>query len=431
VSGFFWSSVGQAFVYLANAGNDFHASIMIVSNIDPNQITKVQLYNLQDEELIGEKFSKLPEKQGYQVYDKRITYEVGQQIHSERVAVHIYTKEIGNSRPALAGVIVNNRTTFISYLRADQEIATPTGTAKNDGFASAVGWTDNVDYWFTLVVNHDLDQKVTEIDLHAPAASNTNNDAIISFTLLNQAAKVFNLKVNSTVYYWLSNHLGYVNIHTTKNTAGALRGQLIPLTSRRIAVPTFPNGATFTIGGVTTTELPDGSVINGAVGLNLKLGGAKNLTGNATDPRVAEFLPNFATKSFDNDFRYALPVTIKNKHALRSATVYIKAAAEVADNNKFNIGVLNLAEGGTFTSLFAIPGTGRRNFSTFLINLDGADFPTYLGPGGLFVVIQGTGLSGSPLYVDQLFVAYYVSNAYANNILKAIFYKGSSAEFEN
>jgi len=156
----------------------------------------------------------------------------------------------------------------------------------------------------------------------------------------------------------------------------------------------------------------------------------KNLTGNATDSRVAEFRPNFSTKTFDNDFRYQLPVTIKNRHTVRSVAVVISAAAEVVDSGKFNFGLLNLNE-LTVTNFAAIPGTGRRAFSTFAINLDTSFLPTYLGPGGIFVNIQGTGLSGEPLYVDSLYVVYFISNAYANNILKAIFYKGSSAELEN
>jgi hypothetical protein len=419
--------VGQAFCYLSTSGNEFHVSILVVSNIDPNQITKVQLYNVEDEELIGEKFTKL--KDGYQAYDKRISYNLGANINTEKIAVNIYTKEVGASRPAISGVIVNNRTTFLTYLRADQEVTTPSGTAKNDGFASAIAWTnDAVNYFVSIVVNHDLDQKVSAIHLHAPAASNTNNNPVITFpSLLTNAAKVINFPINASVYYWMTNHLSYVNIHTTKNVNGALRGQLIPTTTPRIKTPTFPNKATVTSGAETTTSLPDGSTIIGDVGFNLRSGGAKNLTGNATDSRVAEFRYNGSSKSFDNDFRFALPVTIKNRYSLRSAAVVFTAASEVSDSGKFALGLLDLNDIAV-VNFATIPGTGRRNFTTYQINIDADQFPRYLGPGGLFVNVKGTGLTGAGLFVDRFYVSFSVVNAYANNILKSIFYKGSSAE---
>jgi hypothetical protein len=328
----------------------------------------------------------------------------------------------------LSGIIVNNRTTFIAYLTADQEVTTPTGTSKNDGFASAIAWTpDSVNYFVSIIVNHDLDQTVTAIHLHAPAASNTNNAPIITFpTLPQNAGKVLNFPVNTSVIYWMANHLSYINVHTSKNTGGALRGQLIPTTTPRIRVPSFPNKATVNVNGVPTTFLPDGSIIVGDVGASLKAGGAKNLTGNATDDRVAVFKFNKTTSSFDNDFRFPLPVTIKNKFSLRSATIVVTAAAEVSDNVKFNVGLLDLNE-QTIVNFIAIPGTGRRTFATFQLNIDADSFPQYLGPGGLFATIQGTGLLGEGLFIDRFYVTYYVVNAYANNVLKAIFYKGSSA----
>jgi hypothetical protein len=419
--------VGQAFTYLSTSGKDFHVSILVVSNIDPNQITKVQLYNVVDKELVGEKFTKLDI--GYQVYDKRIGFNLGEYMNTEKIAVNIYTKEIGSDRPAISGIIVNNRTTFIAYLTADQEVTTPTGTSKNDGFATAIVWSpDFTNYLVSIVVNHDLDQTVTAIHLHAPAASNTNNAAIVNFpSLLQNAGKVLNFPINQSVYNWMSHHLSYVNIHTSKNTAGALRGQLIPTTTPRTKVPTFPNKATINVGGTATTFLPDGSTIVGDVGFSLKSGGARNLTGNATDVRVANFKFNATSASFDNDFRFALPVTIKNKYSLRGAVLYFTSAAEVADNQKYNLGLLDLNE-QTVVNFAALPGTGRRAFTTFRINIDADAFPQYLGPGGIFATIQGTGLTGPGLYVDRFYVNYYVVNAYANNILKAIFYRGSPAE---
>jgi len=273
-----------------------------------------------------------------------------------------------------------------------------------------------------IVVNHDVDQKVTEIHLHAPAASNTNGFVVYDFPsfLGTNAAKALNIQINATVYYWLNSHLGYINIHTTKNTAGALRGQVIPTTSSRIKVPTFPNLAS--ANGIT--GLPDGSFISGDVGINLQQGGARNLTGNATDPRVAVFIP--ANNTFNNDFRFVLPVTIKNRHQIRAASVFLSAAAETVDNAKFNFGLFNLATQVTDTS-HPVTGTGRRNFQTYRIDLDADQFPNYLGPGGLFVNINGASLVDN-LYVDELFVIYYVNSAYGNNILKSVFYKGSDAQ---
>jgi hypothetical protein len=211
-----------------------------------------------------------------------------------------------------------------------------------------------------------------------------------------------------------------------KNPSGALRGQLIPTTTPRVRTPTFPNRATVDVAGSINTFLPDGGVIIGDVGAALRAGGARNLTGNTTDDRVAEFRYNFTTKSFDNDFRFALPVTIKNRFSLRGATFILTAAAEVADNQKFSVGLLDLND-LTPVSFVTIPGTGRRTFTTYQINIDADLFPQYLGPGGVFVTVQGSGLSGAGLFVDRFYMTYYVVNAYANNVLKSIFYKGSSA----
>ena len=106
------------------------------------------------------------------------------------------------------------------------------------------------------------------------------------------------------------------------------------------------------------------------------------------------------------------------------------AATNVAGSGKYSLGLLDLGE-LTPVNFFTITGVGRRNFTTYQISLDTSSFPRYLGPGGLFVNIQGTALAGEPLFVDRFYVIYYVVNAYANNILKSIFYKGSQAESEN
>jgi len=224
--------------------------------------------------LIGTKFTKL--KDGFQVYDQKITFDVGERINTERIAVRIYTKASGTTRPALAGVIANNRTTFIADLDADQEVTTPTGVTKNIGFASAVVWSppgNLQNFFLSVVLNHDLDQTVTAVHVHAPAASNQNGVILVNFPdLLNRhAGKILNFPINATVMEWFLNNLAYINVHTTQNTGGALRGQLIPTTSARYRTPLFPNGATQ--GGVTI--LGDGSLITGDVGTALKNGGAR------------------------------------------------------------------------------------------------------------------------------------------------------------
>jgi len=44
--------VGQAFTYLSSAGNNaFHVSILTVSNIPTDQITKVQLFSIDEKKI--------------------------------------------------------------------------------------------------------------------------------------------------------------------------------------------------------------------------------------------------------------------------------------------------------------------------------------------------------------------------------------------
>jgi hypothetical protein len=311
-------------------------------------------------------------------------------------------------------------------LQADETVVAATGTAKNVGYASGLVWTtDSINFFLSLVVNHDLSQKVTAIQLSGPAASNTVGQVIINLPItLTQASKVINVPISGSVFYWLSNHLGYINIITSKNTAGAIRGQLIPTTTPRTRLPSFDNDATFRLNGQDFTTLTDGGAIQGDIA-NLQQGGARNITGNTTDPRVALF--SYANAQFNNYFRFELPVTIKNRFVIRSAVFYITAAADVVDNNKFNVGLYDL-DLGTNVNYIQIPGLGLRAFNTYQLNIDSQAFPSLLSAGGLYVSVNATSLSGSGLYVDRFFVSYYVVNSYANNIVKAIFYKGSSAE---
>jgi len=411
--------VGQAFAYLSSARGDFHVSILTVLNINPDKITKVQLFDVAESKLIGSAFKK-SEKSGYTTYDARIKRAVGESIAVGEVAVYVYTKDVGTKRPALSGLLANNRTTFISYLQADQEVTTPTGVSKNDGFASASAYPIANQYFVDIVVNHDLDQTVTAITFNGVGPSNTVGPVIQSFDIsLTNAAKTINLAINSSVYYWMINDLTYINIITSKNPAGALRGQFIPLTSSRLKTPLFPNGAV--VGDITL--LPDGSRLRGALGLNLIRGGAKNLTENTTDPRVVEFVPIEGT--FNNPFRFPLPVTLKNKFTIRGATVILTVAGEAVDTEKYRLGMLNY-ESVTNTDVSGFITSGRRSFQTYTLNLEVSDLTTLLGPGGLYPTIIGSGVAGN-LYVDRFYVSYAVTNAYANNVLKSIFFKGSDA----
>jgi len=107
--------------------------------------------------------------------------------------------------------------------------------------------------------------------------------------------------------------------------------------------------------------------------------------------------------------------------------VYIKAAIEPSDSGKFVFGLLNLNTLAIDLSI-PIPGTGKRDFKTFFFTIDSIGFINYLGPGGVFVNVRGSSLIGSGLHVDRFFVAYSVTNAYANNVLKSIFFKGSDTQ---
>jgi hypothetical protein len=415
--------VGQSYGYLAEKGrNTYSLSSLVVSNIDPSTITRVQMYHVDDEEYVGTRFSRLPS--GYYAFDGKIEQYVSESINIEKIELHIFTEKIGNDRPALSGLFVCNRTTFLSHLIADEEVTAPTGVAKNDGFVSGVIWSqpnDNENYFLSLVVNHDLDETVTSIVLGAPAASNTINTPVYTFTnLLNQGAKALQVPINASVVYWLRNDLGYINILTAKNPAGALRGQVIPTTSTRGLLPTLPKSFGDLI------FLPDGGAISGNIA-QLKTEGARNKSGDTTDDRVCVFLYNASSKSFDNDFRFNLPVTIRNKYVLRTAVFYFRVAAEVNDTNKYTIGVLDLND-VVPVDFFTVPGTGRKNFERSSITIDAENFPRYLGPGGIFVTVQGSNLNGAGLFVDRFWMEYSVVNAYASNIVKSIFYRTSSAQ---
>jgi hypothetical protein len=405
----------------------FFLSALAVSNVDPSTINRVQLFNVEDEEYVGDKFTRL--SSGYYAFDGRIDFALGESINIEKIEVHIYTEDVGTDRPALSGLLVCNRTSFISHLKADQEVVTPTGTAGNDGFVTAIMWynSETQSHTLSVVVNHDLTQTVTGIQLVAPAASNTENTPVFTFTtILSKAAKALHIPINEAWVNWLSNHLGYVNILTTNNPAGAIRGQLIPTTSIRSRLVTFPNKATVNNGGFITTSLPDGGLVAGDLA-QLRSEGARNLSDTSADDRVCTFFNNATSAAFDNDFRFSLPVTLNNKFSLRTAVLYARMAAEVNDTNKYSVGVVDLND-ITPINFFTVLGEGRRNFKRYRISLDADMFPRFLGPGGVFISVSGSSLSGAGLFVDAFVMEYSVVNAYAANLMKSIFFKTSSAQ---
>jgi len=361
--------------------------------------------------------------------DQRIDYNTGVDIHTHKTSVGVWIKNGKKEELVIAGPLANNRTTFISYLLASELVTAPTGTSGNDGFATIHLHTpDSVNYYVTATVNHDLDESVTDISLSGPAPSGTDNPAwSLSFTLEDHAARLFNAPVNSTVYYWLSNHLINVKIKTSKNTNGALRGQVIPLTNPRAKIPVFPNGFAQTIHGTDITYLPDGSAIIGNLTLALLSGGARptNKTIGSLDDRVAYFFPNNAS-SFGYIFRFPLPVTLVNRFNTRGAVLVFTVAAEVVDTGKWNIGLYNLNTNKQ-DNPFTVTGQGNRTYATATADITPPNFGDYLGPGGIFVDVTATSVT-NPLYVDRFYSIYYVANALSNSIVRRIFGKGSNAQ---
>jgi len=308
-------------------------------------------------------------------------------------------------------------------------VTTPSGDAKNDAFGVIhCSTTDSVTYLVTAVVNHDLDEKVTEVSLRGPAPSGADNENFkITLTTLDHGAKIVKASVNSTVFYWMSNDLTYLVIKTTKNPSGALRGQVTSMTTPRARIPVFPNGATQTFNGIGVTFLDDGSTVIGNLKLALLSGGARpsNKTIGQLDDRVAYFVSNNVS-NFDNKFRFALPVSINNRFDTRGAVVVFTVAAEVADSNKWNVGLFN-QKNNAIDSPFTIPGFGNKTYTTVTADLAPSNFPDFLGPQGLYVQVRGTAVT-NPLYVDRFYTIYYVCSAYVNDLVRTIFFKGSSAQ---
>jgi hypothetical protein len=422
--------VGQALGYVSLRGkNAFGLAILAVSNIDPKKVSRVSVFYTANKKRI---IANLTQDGGFYTYNQRIDYNTGAAIHEERVSVGFWLNSSNSEKLVISGPLANNRATFLSYLQASEVDTAPKGTAKNDAFASIhlTSSDSGITYLLSASVNHDLDETVTEIAIHGPAPSGQTNDAwSLALTRKNQAGRAYNVQVNSTVFYWMSNHLTYIVIKTNKNPNGALRGQVIPQTTPRARIPVFPNGFTQQTQGTDVTFLPDGSTVIGNLTLALLSGGARpsNATFGTVDDRVAYFFFNNQS-AFNYNFRFPLPVTIANRFNTRGAYVVVSAAAEPVDTNKWTVGVYNLAEGGVPSdSVLLIEGLGNKTFSNAAADLGPSVFSDYLGPGGVFVNVAATGVS-TPLYVDRFYIIYYVASAFSNNIIKDIFFRGSSVE---
>jgi len=420
--------VGTAIGYVSLRGkNAFGLTVLAVANIDTSKISRVSVYYTSSTK---KTIANLTLSNGLYVYDACINYTTGIDIHEHKTSVGVWLKDGKKETLVITGPLSNNRTTFISYLQADQVVTAPSGTTKNDAFGVVHAYTpDSVNYYLQGAVNHDLDEKVTEIAIHGPATSGADTDAFKitwKFSSISQAGRMFKAQINSTAFFWLSNHLTYLIIKTSKNPSGALRGQLVASTTPRARLPTFPNGQTQNIDGIDVTFLPDGSSIIGNLTLALLSGGARptNKTIGQLDDRVGYFIANSAS-TFNNNFRFPLPTTLVNRFNVRGGVVVMTAGAEVVDSNKWSVALFNL-KNAVPDSPFTFVGQGNRTFTTVTADLAPQNFADFLGPGGIFVQIRGSAVA-NPLYVDRLYTIYYIASAFANNIVKDIFFKGSDA----
>jgi len=429
--GFNSKYVGQALGYVALRGhNAFGVYVLALHNINPSSVSRVSLYYTKSVKKVIANLT-YDSDAGLYTLDKRVNYTIGANIHEHETSVGVWVTQGKKEKLAITGPLSNNRTTFLAYLQASELVTTPSGTTKNQGFASIHLHTpDAVNYYVTAAINHDLasSQKVSSIVLNGPAPSGTDNDAwSLTLETQNQAGRVFSSPVNSTVYYWIANHLTYIKIKTAKNPNGALRGQLVSMSSPRARIPTFPNGFTQLIHGNEVTFLPDGSTIIGNLTYALLSGGARptNTTIGTLDDRVAYFFFNNAS-GFNYTFRFPLPVTLANRYNTRGAVFVISAAAEVVDTNKWNVGFYNLADAKVDTPS-AFPGLGNRTYTTGTAELSPVDFTQYLGPGGVYVRVTATAVT-NPFFVDRFYTIYYVANALSNSIVRRIFASTSAVQ---
>jgi len=192
------------------------------------------------------------------------------------------------------------------------------------------------------------------------------------------------------------------------------------LTAPRARIPTFPNGFTQIVHNTEVTYLTGGETVIGNLSLALLSGGARptNKTIGQVDDRVAYFFAN-NNSAFDNKFRFELPVTLVNRFNTRGAVVVFSAAAEVVDNDKWTIGLYNLAT-SQVDEPFALPGNGNKTYTTVTADLGPQNFADYLGPGGVFVDVAATSVT-NPLFVDRLYTIYYVASSLSNSVVRRIF----------
>jgi len=115
-----------------------------------------------------------------------------------------------------------------------------------------------------------------------------------------------------------------------------------------------------------------------------------------------------------------------NRFNTRGAVVVFSAAAEVADNDKWSIGLYNLAT-SSVDEPFALAGNGNKTFTTVTADLGPQNFADYLGPGGIYIDVAATSVS-NPLFVDRFYTIYYVASSLSNSIVRRIFASGSAVD---
>ena len=115
--------------------------------------------------------------------------------------------------------------TFYAYLSSAQEVPTNASTGK--GYARVVLNEAALTITFTVVYT-GLSSAQTAGHIHAPAAIGANAGVVIGFPVVGGTSGTITGTLPITVgqIAQLRAHQGYVNIHTTNNGGGEIRGQL-------------------------------------------------------------------------------------------------------------------------------------------------------------------------------------------------------------
>jgi CHRD domain-containing protein/VCBS repeat protein len=115
--------------------------------------------------------------------------------------------------------------TFTAYLSGAQEV--PANPATATGYARIVVNETAGTLQFTVVFN-GLTSAQTGAHIHAPAAIGVNAAVIISFGVVGGTSGTItgSSAITPTQLSQLRQHLGYVNVHSTNNPGGEIRGQL-------------------------------------------------------------------------------------------------------------------------------------------------------------------------------------------------------------